>query len=66
MTAQNGRRRNWTVGFIVWRSIGLSFASRSYFTYYRDGVIVPWYEIFSAVPVDCLYPGCGFAVDFFG
>src|SRR5262249_47961283 len=30
----------------------LSFASRSYFTYYRDGVVVPWYEIFSGFLVD--------------
>jgi two-component system, LytTR family, sensor kinase len=40
------------VGFVVWTIIGLSFASRSYFTYYREGIIVPWYEIFSGFLVD--------------
>lgn len=49
---QTGVWRNWAIGFIVWTTIGLSFASRSYFTYYRDGVVVPWYEIFSGFLVD--------------
>lgn len=44
--------RKWAIGFVVWTILGLSFASRSYFTYYRDGVIVPWYEIFSGFLVD--------------
>lgn len=44
--------QNWLIGFIVWTIIGLSFAGRSYFTYYREGVVVPWYEIFSGFLVD--------------
>jgi len=44
--------KNWLIGFLVWTLIGISFASRSYFTFYRDGVVVPWYEIFSGFLVD--------------
>ena len=46
------RRQTWAIGFLVWTVIGLSFASRSYFALYRDGVVVPWYEIFSGFLVD--------------
>lgn len=49
---QSGGWRNWIIGFFVWTILGASFASRSYFTYYRDGVVVPWYEIFSGFLID--------------
>src|SRR5215203_2411041 len=44
--------QTWAIGFVVWTIIGVPFASRSYFTLYRDGVVVPWYEIFSGFLVD--------------
>src|SRR5215203_1611084 len=44
--------QTWAIGFVVWTIIGASFASRSYFTLYRDGVVVRWYEIFSGFLVD--------------
>ena len=46
------RWQNWAIAFVVWTIIGLSFASRSYFTYYREGIVVPWYEVFSGFLVD--------------
>jgi two-component system LytT family sensor kinase len=44
--------QTWAIGFVVWTIIGASFAGRSYFAVYRDGVVVPWYEIFSGFLVD--------------
>jgi two-component system LytT family sensor kinase len=51
-SARSPRWRKWAVGFAVWTIIGLSFASRSYFTAYRDGLPVHWYEIVSGFMVD--------------
>ena len=52
ISKKSGRWRNWALGFVVWTVIGLSFASRSYFTAYRDGVAVRWQEIFTGFLVD--------------
>jgi len=50
--AQTNKWRNWAVGFIIWTIVGLSFASRSYFTAYRDGVAVNWKEVVSGFLID--------------
>src|ERR1044072_416161 len=52
LTTQTGGWRNWAVGFVIWTIIGVSFASRSYFTYYLEGISVKWYEIYSGFLVD--------------
>ncbi len=44
--------RNWGIGFIVWTIIGLSFASRSYFTAYRAGTTVNWKEVIAGYLID--------------
>lgn len=49
---KKNRWQNWAIGFIVWTIIGLSFASRSYFTAYREGISVNWKEVVSGFLVD--------------
>jgi two-component system LytT family sensor kinase len=46
------RWRTWALGFVIWTIIGLSFASRSYFTAYREGIPVRWEEIYTGFLVD--------------
>ena len=44
--------QNWAIAFVVWTIIGLSFASRSYFTAYRAGTAVDWKEVVSGYLID--------------
>lgn len=44
--------RNCAFGFVVWTIIGLSFASRTYFSYYQNGTSVRWEEVYSAFLID--------------
>jgi two-component system, LytTR family, sensor kinase len=44
--------RNPALGFVVWTIIGLSFASRTYFSYYQNGTPVRWEEVYSGFLID--------------
>lgn len=55
ITIQKRRKfawQNWAAGFAIWTVIGLSFASRSYFTAYRAGTAVDWKEVISGYLID--------------
>lgn len=43
---------SWAIGFAAWTIVGLSFASRSYFTAYRAGTAVNWEEVVSGYLID--------------
>ena len=44
--------QNWAIGFVVWTIVGLSFAGRSLFHAYREGIQVNWKEIVSGFLID--------------
>lgn len=44
--------QNWVIGFIIWTIVGLSFASRSYLSYYQNGTPARWEEVYSGFMVD--------------
>lgn len=46
------RIRNWGVGFAIWTLVGLSFASRSFFTAYKSGSNIAWQDLFTAYLID--------------
>ncbi|MGD9560898.1 MAG: sensor histidine kinase [Pyrinomonadaceae bacterium] len=47
-----GRLGNWTLGFVVWTLVGLSFASRSAITAYQTGSSIGWHVLFSQYLID--------------
>lgn len=46
------RLRRWILGFAFWTLLGLSFASRTYLSYYREGISASWRQILASFLVD--------------
>jgi len=49
---QTGGWRNWAIGFCIWTVIGLSFASRTYLSYYQNGANVSWLDVYPGYMID--------------
>lgn len=49
---QTSRWQNWAIGFVIWTVVGLSFASRTYLSYYQNGTSVSWLDVYPGYMID--------------